>query len=72
MLEFTPDGRFALSTSPANTRIWDTKNWTMVALVPGRTGRLWPDGTKIALWREERSNVIEVWNLPDLMKKYHR
>jgi hypothetical protein len=44
--------------------------WKTVAIVSGCTGRLWPDGSRVALWRGEKANVIEIWNLPELMKAY--
>ena len=70
-LDFTPDGSKAFSSSAlANVRIWDTRNWTSVALASGSSGRLWPDGTKVALWRNDKPNAVEIWNLSDFAETF--
>jgi WD40 repeat protein len=65
-VEFTPDGKQALSVSNQGLRLWDATTWTRSRQVVGCTGRLSSDGKRIAVVRNAAPNVIEVWRLEDL------
>lgn len=73
-LEFTSDGRNALSIFPEqNVRIWNTLNWTSVGVMSGCLGgRLSHDGTKVVLVRESAPSAIELWSLPELIHTVQR
>ena len=68
LVEFTPDGARAISTSNEGIRFWETKNWKMGKQIKGCNGRLSADGTRIALVRSKTPNAIEVWKFNDLLR----
>ena len=67
-IEFTPDGKLAFANCYGAVALWDAISWTTPRQLPNCRGRLSPDGTQVALVRDESPDVIELWNLDELAK----
>ena len=67
-IEFTPDGKQAFANCYEAVALWDATRWTTPRQLPNCRGRLSPDGTQVALVRDESPGVIELWNLDELAK----
>lgn len=67
-IEFTLDGKCALSNSPAGLELWRLPAWTMFKTLNKCYGRLSPDGRRVALVREAAPSRIEIWALEELEK----
>jgi WD40 repeat protein len=67
-VDFAPDGNRALASSRGGVALWDATNWTTFKNLPGCEGRLSRDGTRVALVREESSDIVELWDLDVLAK----
>jgi len=67
-IEFTPDGKQALANCYGAVALWDTTNWTTPRQLPNCRGRLSPDGTQVALVRDESPDLIELWSFDELAK----
>lgn len=65
-VEFTPDGKRALSNSYGNIGLWDATTWKSLKQLPNCRGRLSPDGTRVALVRDDSSDIVEIWDLDEL------
>ena len=67
-VEFTPDGKRAFSNSYSAVALWDATSWAAPKQLLNCRGRLTPDGTRVALVRNQSHGIIELWNLNDLTK----
>ena len=67
-VEFTPDGKRAFSNSYGAVALWDATSWAAPKQLPNCRGRLSPDGTRVALVRDQSHGTIELWDLNDLAK----
>ena len=67
-VEFTPDGKRAFSNSYGAVALWDATSWTTRKDLRNCRGRLSPDGTRVALVRDQSPGSIELWDLSDLAK----
>ncbi len=67
-VEFTPDGRRALSNALLGVELWDATSWAAFKTLGESYGRLSPDGSRIALARESTPDVVEIWALDELEK----
>lgn len=67
-LEFTRDGKRALSNSSIGLVLWDTATWGTFKILKQARGCLSPDGNRIAVARESTPTAIEVFTLADLEK----
>lgn len=67
-IEFTPDGKQAFANCYEAVALWDATNWTTPRQLQNCRGRLSPDGTQVALVRDESPGVVELWNLDELAK----
>ena len=67
-VEFTLDGRRALSNSSDRVVLWDASTWTTPKILGESCGRLSPDGNRMAVARESSPNSIEIWTLVELEK----
>ena len=65
-VEFTLDGKRALSNSSSGVVLWDAATWTTFKVLGESCGRLSPDGSRMALARESSPNAIEIWALEAL------
>jgi WD40 repeat protein len=65
-LEFTPDGKRALSNSYGLIALWDARTWKSLKQLPNCRGRLSPDGTRVALVRDDSPDIVEIWDLDEL------
>ena len=65
-VEFTPDGKRALSDSYSGVVLWDASTWTTFKVLSESYGRLSPDGIRMALARKSSPNAIEIWLLEAL------
>ena len=65
-VEFTPDGKRALSNSSMGVVLWDASTWTTFKVLGESYGRLSPDGGRMTLARESTPNAIEIWALEAL------
>jgi WD40 repeat protein len=59
-IEFTPDGKFILTTSSSNSQntLWDISSGTAVQSFPGSHGTLSPDGKRIATVTEDADTLM--------------
>jgi len=67
-IDFTPDGKQAFASCYRAVALWAATSWTTPRRLPNCRGRLSPDGTQVALVRDESPDVIELWNLDELAK----
>jgi WD40 repeat protein len=67
-IEFTPDGKQAFANCYGAVALWDATSWTTPRQLPNCRGRLSPDGTQVALVRDQSPDIIELWNLDELAK----
>ena len=65
-VEFTLDGKRALSNSSSGVVLWDASTWSSFKLLGESYGRLSPDGSRMALTHESSPNAIEIWALEAL------
>jgi WD40 repeat protein len=67
-LEFTPDGKRAFANSYGAVALWDATSWAAPKQLLNCRGRLSPDGTRVALVRDQSHGIIKLWDLNDLAK----
>jgi WD40 repeat protein len=65
-VEFTPDGKRAFSNTYGAVALWDATSWAAPKQLLNCRGRLSPDGTRVALVRDQSHGTIELWDLRDL------
>jgi hypothetical protein len=67
-IEFTLDGKQAFANCYGAVALWDATSWTTPGQLPNCRGRLAPEGTQVALVRDESPDVMELWNFDELAK----
>jgi WD40 repeat protein len=67
-IEFTPDGKQAFADCYGAVALWDATSWRTPRQLPNCRGRLSPDGTQVALVRDQSPGIIEFWKFDELAK----
>jgi WD40 repeat protein len=67
-VEFSPDGKRALSNSSGGMLLWDATNWATFKALPDACGCMSLDGNRIAVARNASPSEVQIWALSDLEK----
>jgi WD40 repeat protein len=67
-IDFTPDGKRALSNSSGGFVLWDAGTWSTFKALADAYGCLSPDGNRIAIARNSSPSEIQIWASTELEK----